>query len=911
MINSVRFSIIENDLNREEQERNEEYGDEEDRKSISSEGSGEGIKISYTSKTQPRDYDGHLMEITELELSLHSLTNADEIETCIVSNTQFDFQSTEQLNVALMFAVWHRNFSYASKLLRMNADANVTDIKGRSALHYACIFGSATFVKLLFHHRALVNVWDIEKTVTPLHYAAISGSEECVRLLIARGAEVNSGIDRRSPLHYAVQKNAIKCVELLLANGANPNPPKITIESPLHIAVEMGFSECLKALLDAGADVSTRMGNKRNTALHLAAEDDFSDCVKHLLEAGASVNARNIDEQTPLHVACLSQSFETLELLLKHGADVNLVYRDGRTALHASIVKESSSWDCTRMLLDRKADVNKADDFGYTPLHIAALNEFSSCAYMLIEYGADIIARTNGGVSALSFIVRRTPEVIPKYFAKLDSSIKVNEHEIGDVDCEIKLDFRCLVPNHERGETELLLAFIEVGQKRILKHPLAETFLFLKWRRIRKYFLFSLFYHSLYVLLFTIYAMQVFVNHCQKGNCNEETYVQAIAIIGYIVLFMNFSLMAKEIFQAAHGFVVYVRYWENWLQWMIIFGVFLSSYPQGEKLKDLSTIDTWQFNVAGIVIFFVWLELMMLVGRFPIFGLYVQMFTKVAVNFSKFLLAYCCLLIAFALSFCILFSNYAPFESVPLSILKTIVMMIGELEFEDVFFTNDGDQDQPVLHPITAHIMFLAFVILVTVILMNLLVGLAVSDIQGLQASAGLNRLTRQAELVARLEGLLFSKLLKKAPSKVLKFFRREALLRTSRYNLQLGIKPNDPREKRIPKDIMASIYKLVAERRDRNQSMRRKRNNRNINLFKESFDEVIYRQPTLHRNQTWRQRTISDQPPSRDTSSFGARRSTNDIPMVNIRNQLKEVETKLDVLMKRIDELSNSISKK
>lgn len=128
-------------------------------------------------------------------------------------------------------------------------------------------------------------------------------------------------------------------------------------------------------------------------------------------------------------------------------------------------------------------------------------------------------------------------------------------------------------------------------------------------------------------------------------------------------------------------------------------------------------------------------------------------------------------------------------------------MMIGELEFDDTFYPSDSD-DYNVLHPITVHLMFFTFVILVTVILMNLLVGLAVSDIQGLQASAGLNRLSRQAELVARLEGLLFSKLLKKAPPKLLAFLRREALLRTSRYNLQLGIKPNDPREKTVSSSL-------------------------------------------------------------------------------------------------------------
>lgn len=161
--------------------------------------------------------------------------------------------------------------------------------------------------------------------------------------------------------------------------------------------------------------------------------------------------------------------------------------------------------------------------------------------------------RTNGGISALSFIIRRTPEVIPKFLNKFDSSITVNEHEIGDVDCEIKLDFRLLVPNTERGETELLLSFIEVGQKRILKHPLCETFLFLKWRRIRKFFLFSLLYHAIYVMLFTLYILGVYDKDCNKTendvelpHCLAASYV---APVGYAVIFMNLTLLAKEFFQ--------------------------------------------------------------------------------------------------------------------------------------------------------------------------------------------------------------------------------------------------------------------------------------------------------------------------------------------------------------------------
>lgn len=80
----------------------------------------------------------------------------------------------------------------------------------------------------------------------------------------------------------------------------------------------------------------------------------------------------------------------------------------------------------------------------------------------LSDYGGDVTLRTNGGVSALSFIVRRVPDVVPRYLCKFDDAVHVSEHELGDVDCELTIDFRPLVPSLQRGEAELLLAFVEV-----------------------------------------------------------------------------------------------------------------------------------------------------------------------------------------------------------------------------------------------------------------------------------------------------------------------------------------------------------------------------------------------------------------------------------------------------------------
>ena len=52
-------------------------------------------------------------------------------------------------------------------------------------------------------------------------------------------------------------------------------------------------------------------------------------------------------------------------------------------------------------------------------------------------------------------------------------------------------------------------------------------------------------------------------------------------------------------------------------------------------------------------------------------------------------------------------------------------MMAGEIEYENFIYEN-GDA----LFGFTGHAMILIFAVLVSIILMNLLVGLAVSDIQ-------------------------------------------------------------------------------------------------------------------------------------------------------------------------------------
>ncbi|KAI5643183.1 ankyrin repeats (3 copies) domain-containing protein [Phthorimaea operculella] len=840
-----------------------------------------------------------IWELEDILSSLNQLPYADIITTMLESGEieeAIQFASCTVDGAALrtiaLWACWQGRSTLLAKVLSLGVNPDSIDDAGR------CLVGSEECTTLLLEHKADPNRWDSshDTKATPLHCAASARNLACVKVLIAYGADVNAGLSDRSPLHYAVLSNA---------------PDVVFTETPLHVAASLGLATCTKLLLDAGADVRAALGAGRATALHLAAEDGHAECAQLLLDHGAQMDWPNHKGQTPLHLAALAHSVEVVELLVSRRADVRARDIDGRTPLHGSIVRGARACEVAKLLLSAGADPNAADNFGYTSLHIAALNEFSACVLLLLDYGGDVTLRTNGGVSALAFIVRRVPDVVPRYLAKFDDAIHVSEHELGDVDCEITIDFRPLVPCLSRGESELLLAFIEVGHKDILKHPLAETFLFLKWRRIRKFFVLSLIYHALFITLYSLYILKIFL--CEDITCEVPAYLNPVQAV---ILILNICFLMKEIFQACLNWSAYIRQWENWLQLSIIAGVFLCAVPYREISDGIhGRTSGWQHDFAAITIFFCWLELMMIIGRFPTFGLYVQMFTTVTVNFATFLLAYSCLLVAFGLAFSVLFSNYGAFH-LPAGLVKTVVMMSGELEYEDIFYNNNSTSIQ---YPLTAHGMFLIFTLLVTVILTNLLVGLAVSDIQALQESAGLDRLVRMTQLVAHLESMLFSSLISCAPKQLLAVLRWGALL-TASQTRTLNIRPNDPRESRIPKELIASVYKLVASRKDTKRSIRKKRNNNYECRIKPCKGEediekqtVVKRKSNLYdryssesQNVQRRKRTQSGNRPV----SFSLN-AIQEICMVDIKTQLETLTKKINKLVETTEARLDAIETK
>ena len=118
--------------------------------------------------------------------------------------------------------------------------------------------------------------------------------------------------------------------------------------------------------------------------------------------------------------------------------------------------------------------------------------------------------------------------------------------------------------------------------------------------------------------------------------------------------------------------------------------------------------------------------------------------------------------------------------------------MLGEVDYEDLYYPNNSTvknngninhEPKGQVLPVTAHLLVLLFLFLVSIILMNLLVGLAVSDIQGLSKSAKLEQLLQQVELINIMESWLHSPVFFVLPEMLKMFLRHKLQGLDGRYN--------------------------------------------------------------------------------------------------------------------------------
>lgn len=687
----------------------------------------------------------------------------------------------------LLLASTYGNVEAVELLLQKGADFHAQDKHDKTAIFLAAEENKIGVLKILLSKprvKQLVNESDCYDN-SPLHIAAKQGYLDIVQCLVENGAILDDkNEEEETPLHLAAKHGRTNIVrELIKTDTTIVNDEDENSNTALHLAAQCGHHKVVKLLLDLGADVSARNYNAW-TPLDLAASKGWTKTCSVLLEEDAPVDPIDKNKTTPLHLASSFGHSKVVKLLLEWDADVTLRDDNGRNCLGraienhhvnvAEVIINSSVWKDAL----RNAYVNPNTGFVVTPMRKlirkmpeVALKVFDRC----LSYGQD------KNPESMDFEITFDYEFLEDVYAKwITHNISRQASKVGseyasstgstysgdDDDAELSPDAQpytsdsnVLKKNHP------LFLMIQNERETLLGHPLVTSLLQHKWNALGSFFYyFSFAIYMVFLTFLTGYMVSTdppdtYGNDSTKiedNDCTGLSYSQAeFAKAGtYVIIALAALNLFKEMIQLYQAKLNYLG-WTNLIEWIVYVTALLLVISFNECQRETGYRYEWQWHLGAIAVFLAWIDLVLFIQKFPRFGIYVVMFTDILFTFSQFFVVFFLFVIAFAISFYALFQNQVPFNSVPKSFIKTSVMMIGEFEFDTIFNNEDNTNSTDVKYPAASYIIFVIFLVIMSILLMNLLVGLAVDDIKAVQEQAALKRMAMQVDLALDVERII------------------------------------------------------------------------------------------------------------------------------------------------------------
>lgn len=269
-----------------------------------------------------------------------------------------------------------------------------------------------------------------------LQKVATRGNLTLVRLLLVHGADPNVRRDTETPaLFPAAAGGHVQVVKELLARGADPNWRNRNGQTALFVACMRGRDEVVKALLDGGASVDVRDKEGRTPLLYLASEKSDRvriDILRLLLEHDADIEARDAIGRTPLLWAATNGNVKLVEALLSgelcgKRANIGAANNRGRNALH--LAAESNHEEMVKLLLRYGADPQAVSDGGWTALHNAAQNGYKGIVALLMgREKVDVNAELSNGMTPLHWAAfNGHEEVVRLLLARPETDISVRD----------------------------------------------------------------------------------------------------------------------------------------------------------------------------------------------------------------------------------------------------------------------------------------------------------------------------------------------------------------------------------------------------------------------------------------------------------------------------------------------------
>ena len=636
---------------------------------------------------------------------------------------------------------------------------------------------------------------------TPLHFAIKCGNLSSVKELLSRGAKpLVRNFQGSNSAHFAISFYRRKIVEILSTHEASS---KLFTDknndgySAILLVLKIGHGDLILSLLSSSRIEVHDVDAENNNCLHLAAASNDWRTLRVLLDIPTSadcINQTNSNRETPLHLAAQGGEVRSVEILLSHGALVSksfnytalmracfnghskcvlLLYKthpfqrdwsdkNGNTALHYAAL--SGDPETLRTALDIGCKItNNNEGLSFTDIIIASANE--RCGLVVVNHARwqeclDYPSQSNPVIE----LIQQLPSVAKSV---LDRCYQCAPLDKKHAEYWEKFDFKYLRPlkfsskeEYRSDSTNLLLEkasreksnsmtvlhkMVKYKRLGLLIHPVVEKYLTNKWNTYGIWVYLTSFILRLSVAIFLSVFILVVPNpnivQSQINNTREyvlfnDTRNVEIALslsaqaLRAIALGINI-LMTLVILLPLSATIKKLLTTENFPILVYILSI-LCTYT---FLLAPNPTDIWTFG--AVASFFAWLAVIMGLLFFKLFGIYIKMFLAVTTTVFKVLFVSFFLILAFAFPFYILAGPLPPFASIGYSLFTLFSYMLGEVDYELIILE---DQRGNLNHSPIIFLFVVVVAILMTIAMANLLIGLAVGDIEGIRSTALLEK---------------------------------------------------------------------------------------------------------------------------------------------------------------------------
>uniref|UniRef100_A0A674NZZ9 Transient receptor potential cation channel, subfamily A, member 1b n=1 Tax=Takifugu rubripes TaxID=31033 RepID=A0A674NZZ9_TAKRU len=671
----------------------------------------------------------------------------------------------------------------AEYLISLGADINCTDYKGNSPLLLATSCGAWKTVSLLLSKGASVNVKDT-CGCSFLHLA----------ILQPKGL--------KNIPEEVLQHNNVKA---LLSCEDNEGC------TPLHYACRLGIHDSVKNMLGlSGKDGLAYKSKDKKSALHFAAQYGRINTCHRLLETMTDSRLLNEGDErglTPLHLASKEGHTKVVELLLRRGALFHSDYKGWTCLHHAANAGYTLTMDI--LLSTNPKLLDKADEDGNTALHLAAREGHVAAVKLLLSRGATLVlnksytsflheALQNGRKDVVNAVIdsdqcsealtlfetdtpQRCPivdmiELLPDtYKHLLDSCVRESDDDHNSADYHIEYSFRWLQTPLEKKLWEkkgyrplaAVNAMVYYNRLELLNHPVCKKYLAMKWLAYgsKAHFLNILLYLlGLIPLTYLIVSLRPSMSTNGTGDHNitmvkvsfqevlkklhqsslhsRHNWLLILACSSLCFIKMYYSIFFSKICSCPSR-LKYFKDYSNQMDWCTAIFSLTFIIP-----VMLNVDSSFQWQAGAMAVLQSWVGLLMYLQRFEGVGIYVVMLSEIMRTLFRVVLLFFFLILAFSLAFHALMLNQ--FQSLPLSVMQTFVMMVGELNYQNNFLDPYLKDELP--FGLLTYFVFVSFIIVMPILLVNLMIGLAVGDIAEVQRNASLKRIAMQIELHTALE---------------------------------------------------------------------------------------------------------------------------------------------------------------